>query len=258
MFNNEVTYSDRWKTKENITYVEKCGKLLKNKTTCGCSVPASWAKEVYELLEYLDKEFGIAYNMPYEAPQDPIKLLAYLFLAPLSGLFKKGRWEREHKHFFALVSYRIRACIRDIKFRWQRFYFTVKKNIVNSITKPKIRIDQVKEKYGELRIYYGSVDYLDEYIDEKIREVEIKLALKGAYFPVENLYDSGTSFQNDDEVYSVTDKAYTRQDGTLYEYEEVSIKTYRKTMRKMGLNIDEIKQKSKEALELKEKEEQEA
>ena len=60
--------------------------------------------------------------------------------------------------------------------------------ILNRIKKPKLTIHQIKEKYGRLVIYYtidGSGN--NTYVECRIAETELRLALKGAYYPVESL-----------------------------------------------------------------------
>ena len=62
MFNNDVTYDERWGTSENRKYLRKLENKYLHRSICSPSCPVGWAKEVYDLLEHLDSEFGIAYN----------------------------------------------------------------------------------------------------------------------------------------------------------------------------------------------------
>ena len=202
MYNNEVTYDEKWETPENEEYLKKLNKYF-DASHCSPSCPHGWAKEVYELLSHLDKEFGIARNEdtlrgyftqgnwyfdltigPYISA---VKAL-YMNFIGYKSMDQRNKYQVERYKTMTL-SKRITEALNTIPGRYRYgvrlFKAQVVNRLYNKIFKPKITLGQLKEKYGELTIYHSEPKYLSEYIEELIAKTEVKLAVKGCYYPVE-------------------------------------------------------------------------
>lgn len=255
MCNNDVTYHKKWDTPEN----ERALKVIQDKyfsrSTCGPSCPTSWAPEVLELFQYLDKEFGIMRNTEslggYIAQSNwyycwtinPFVATFKSFQKYFLGKGLKSNWDKEyHKKLslFKRIKYTLGSFTHSFRYGHSLFKMQVSNRVLNYIYKPKIRLSQFKEKYGSLTVYFGAPDYLDEHISYMIHKTEIKLALKGAYYPVESYYNAATTYEIGDQ-YRVDDlevKPKTNYNGLPVK--EVKKYSYRQAMKDLGLNLEDI------------------
>ena len=62
MYNNEVTYNDKWDTVENREALKRLEDKYFSKSECGPSCPVSWAPEVLEMMDKPQKELGFCRN----------------------------------------------------------------------------------------------------------------------------------------------------------------------------------------------------
>lgn len=259
MYNNEVTYDKKWDTPENRAALEKLRRKYFDSSECSPDCPVAWAPEVLELFEMLDKELGFCHNestmrgyyIQGDAKKwflvDPWKNMIYTFY---SNVFKSPKITVYHDDGTrSKKSKPIGERITDI---WKAWWHSIgyglravrirKVNpILNRIQKNKIRLGQLKEKYGELTVYFSAPDVFEEFIDQEIRKVEIKLAMKGAYYPIESFWDSSTSYSVGTEYRPdiITTKV-DESDGTI----DVTKTTYRSAMKELGLDLKEIQAKA--------------
>lgn len=255
-YNNEVTYHKKWDTKDNRKALKELEDKFFDRSICYPSCPVGWAPEVLELLTYLDKEFGIARNTSTFRSYyiqgsaldhfviDPIKNFASsfkdYFVTKHTESWKKYKsllpLTKKIKQILSSTFHTIPYGFKAIKHRYI-YHF------LNKILKPKITLDQVKEKYGELTIYVSAPDYLQDYVDQLILKTTVKLAIKGCYYPVESMWNYSRSWHcgndNDPDTYEVESGTY---DGKPY----LNIKKtlVRKIMKDLGLNLKEIEEKA--------------
>ena len=253
MFNNDVTYDIKWETDDNKRALLELERKFFPRSECWPSCPTAWAPEVLELLNHLDDEFGIRRNT-----------------TTISSIYVKDSWLQDltinpfleaHKEFnraFLLKDLRSyeqkyydgksllfklssvgRAFMRSYQMGATSFKIRVINRVLNATLNPKISLDQIKEKYGHLNVYYGAPDYLSEYIDNEVRKTELKIAAKGAYYPIENFYSHAVSTYSevcDLEVKISRTDEKTEQSVTRY--------PYRRLMKDMGINLEEIESKA--------------
>lgn len=256
MYNNDITYDERWNTSENRKYLRKLEDKYLHRSECSASCPVSWAKDVHDLFEHLNSEFGIAYN---ETSIDGFmikgSLIKDIFIRPIVG-FMSSIYSALIKPYFSedYVStyYRKMSLSSRIGVALRAFYYPIEYGarsimcmtiypLLNKIRKPKIVLSQIKEKYGELNIYFTAPDWLKEHLDLKIRETELKLAMKGCYYPVESFYYASTSWYCGTQFHPTeyATKIVTHNDGSSHI--NVEMYTYREAMANLGLNLNDIK-----------------
>jgi hypothetical protein len=258
MYNNEVTYNEAHDTHENLDARLKLENKFFDRSECAPSCPNAWAPEVLALLDYLDKEFGIARNTTTIAGYYPRgNWYSTLFgVESIKSAFQTfhfyflKRHDKESKDILRKRSlgYKLRAVLDSFLGTYSYgvllFKLQVLNPLLNKILKPKIRLGQVKEKFGSLRVYYTAPDYLQEHIDEEIRSTEITLAVKGVYLPIETFYYAYSERANGNEYYpnliEIKNGVFTSGE----KYSSVREYSYRKAMRDNGLNLDEIKAKA--------------
>lgn len=202
MYNNEVTYDEKWNTDENKKYRKMVYNYI-DRGACSGDCPVSWAKEMYFFLKDIDDRFGIAYCTDtfkgYYFQGTPLK---NIFVEPFVILFKKyeppkNEWmlKYEPKTALGFLMKRIRSAKHTFMYGVRTAYFIAVRSFLNKIKNPKVSLGQVKEKYGTVRVYFSTDDRaIDKYIEQKIDELEFKLAQKGAYFPLQNMLNWSTSF----------------------------------------------------------------
>lgn len=201
MYNNEVTYHEVWKTDRNRKFQKKAMKLVAERSRCSCDVPLAWAEEVYELLSRIEKQYGIEYDLSSFYGWMYNSTLFYLFLeAPFKALTHNRSRVPEHmlkyydqRSFFYKVKSNIATFFKSYHYAFRVLYRNVKGTIYNKRRKPAVSIQQVKEKFGELRIYFSARDEVSAEIDHEIRKVEVALAKKGAYYKLEEIYEWSTT-----------------------------------------------------------------
>ena len=140
MYCNEITYNAKWDTKK---YRDKADAVVtKYDTPYWSDCPCSWADELLELFDEIDKRYGIAKN------DSGLK----------SGFFidKKGKKLHEKNS------------------KW------------NKIHKPKVSLDQFKEKYGTLRVYFTCIDQkIEKEVERLIDTCQVRLIEKLKYpYPI--------------------------------------------------------------------------
>lgn len=258
MYNNEVTYSKEWDTPENRAALKTLEKKFFDRSICYPDCPVAWAPEVLNLLNTIDEEFGIALNTStmrsYYIQGDPIK---WFITGPvkntISTFYEKfikrpdPQYEWEIKDRNQPISTRlikvVNSGLHPIKYGLKALKITKINPIINHIRKPKVTLNQVKEKYGELRIYFTSPDYLEKHIEHLIAKTEIKLAIKGCYYPIENFWNAGTSYtigtDTRPDIARVEEKSY--RDGE--KYLEFFQTTHRTAMKELGLDLQNIEVK---------------
>ena len=263
-FNNDVTYNDKWETVENLKALAKVEKKYFHRSVCYPSCPTAWAPEVLELLNYLDSEFGIAYNTETIMAYRTQGMWYYLLtVKPFLNLFSSIRYnflqfkfaddtDRKYykkKTFKKRFMSTLESFFHSYSYGRNVFRVQVIAPILNRIRKPKIHMRQLKEKYGRLELYFQAPDYLDAHVEYMIAKCTLKLALKGAYYPVDGMYNNGWTY-NVGNQYRVDDvEIKVNADGTKTRTDY----HYRKAMKDLGLDLKEMEQKAK-ALENKEDE----
>lgn len=257
MYNNEVTYDKKWDTPENKAAWKKLDDKYFDRSEASPSCPVGWAPEVLELMETLDKEFGIMYN---ESTLRAYYVQGKPFDHFITGPFK-GMWSAFYNNFIEkidpektwLVERRNRAVIvrlkgvvdaglHSIRYGMRAFRVTHINPVLNKIFKPKIRLGQVKEKYGSLRIYFSSPDYLDSYIEKLIAKTEVKIAMKGCYYPVETMFGNTTSWRCGTKWHPEMYSTKVDKDGDV----DVTVTTHRGAMSELGLDMKEMEAKYNE------------
>lgn len=260
--NNDVTYAEKWDTPENRAALKKLESKYFDKSGCAPDCPVAWAPEVLELFETLDRELGFIHNTS--------SIRGYYIQGTLKDWFVTDPWKNMFRsvksNFFSEkpptvrvrtatnLTYRKKTIGERIAAVCESFMHSIKYGIRaskvkylnpvrNKYSKNKISLGQLKEKWGSLTIYFNAPAAFDDYIEDLIRKTEIKLALKGAYYPIESFWDSGTSYniENDYNPDSVTI--------TYGEYKgertvTMTKTTYRKAMLDLGLDLKEIKNKA--------------
>lgn len=181
--NNDVTYAEKWDTMANNAALKKLADKYFDRSVCYPHCPVSWAPEVLELLERLDKEFGIARNeQTIKARYPDLPLYKYLFVATFNNLKYNLTKTEKDKVLNAKKSLK-----RDLQYALKVFNVRYTNPILNKVLRPKIHLSQVKEKFGYLTVYFQCDDEYKEYINNLIYETTIKLATKGAYYPLEQI-----------------------------------------------------------------------
>lgn len=263
--NNDVTYADKWDTPENLAALAKLDAKFFSKSECRADCPVAWAPEVLELMETLERELGFKHNEKtirgYYIQGTPLE---WFLKRPWSGLFyafKKNVFERP-ADFDAPRSARgpdgmrpRKTILKRIKSIPMGFFepiiYGIKALTVmyvnplrNKYQKKRISMGQLKEKYGYLTCYFHAPEAFKEFIDQEKAKCVIKLALKGAYYPIESLYNSAMEFHCDDEYHPDTYEVTRGAMSSGEPFTKVKITTMRKYMKEMGLDLKEIKDKA--------------
>lgn len=256
MFNNDITYDKKWNTPENLSALKKIESKYFDRSWCYPSCPTGWAPEVLEMLEYLDKEFGIQRNTgTMRSYYIKGNFFEHFFLSPYKELWQslynnflksssKESWEAAYysKPIPTRIKRVLDSFMRPIQYGVRAFKVVYVNALINKVLKPKIRLDQIKEKYGRLELYFSSPDYLDEHINTLILKTEIKLAMKGCYYPLESLWGYETSWYCGTEYHP---DVYTVKQGAFV---NVSKTTCRSLMKDLGINIKDIELKYQDYL----------
>jgi len=259
--NNDVTYAAQWDTPENRKALATLEKKFFNRSECRPDCPVAWAPEVLELMETLERELGFAHNEKtmrgyyiQGTPKD------WFITRPWSGLLssfksnvfsKPTDWEAPRQAdgsrpkrtllkrikaipmgFFEPIGYGIRALV--IKYV---------NPLRNKYEKKRITLGQLKEKYGSLTCYFHAPAAFSEFIEQEKAKCMIKLSLKGAYYPIENLYNYSTEWHCGTEYHPDN---YEVKHGTMSNgepYTSVKMTTMRKYMKDMGINLQELQDK---------------
>ena len=107
---------------------------------------------------------------------------------------KKWDTEENNKALDELHSVLIKtACWSDCPLAWAVEVL----ELVKEMEHFPHEMSQIKEKYGQLMVYFSAEN--DKEIDRLIRKCEVKLARKGAYYPLEKMGEWKTTYYKDDE-----------------------------------------------------------
>jgi DNA-directed RNA polymerase subunit RPC12/RpoP len=139
---NEITYAKKWQTKENNRKVAAL--LKKYNTPYWSDCPCSWVNEIKDLLDTVNKKYGIKKND--------------------SGLVK---------------GFAVKTTGKGKKF--------LEKNAAyNKKYKPKVSLEQFKEKYGSLRFYFSCNDNeIEKDINKLVDSTQNKIIRKLKYpYPI--------------------------------------------------------------------------
>lgn len=257
MYNNDVTYDAKWETPENKAALALLEKKYFDKSECSPSCPVSWAPEVLAMMDELHELFGFRHNEktlrgyyvrgnvvdwfikdPWSAFFSSFnsnvfgKPTDYLGKNPDGSKSKVRRsvWSRI-KHIASAVAHPIKYGIRASKV----VYINPR---LNRFQRNLITLGQLKEKYGSLTCYFHSP--VGEAVDEIVRKCEIKLAMKGAYYPLESFYDAGTRYDVGNEYRPDVITSVTNPDGTI----TVTETKYRAAMQSLGVDLKDVAEKS--------------
>lgn len=203
MYNNEVTYNDKWNTPENKGFLKKLDDEFFHRSICSPDCPLSWSVEVYQLLKQLDKEFGIKYNNQtvkgYTITEN--SKLKRIFIRPfvktyLDLIKKPKRHPKASDEAYSVTlsrykEYRtiknvVETFIFHISYGLSTTYAQLKADAYNFVFRPKITLSQVKEKYGTLRLYIDYPRDQSDYINNLISKTERMLSEKGAYYKLKD------------------------------------------------------------------------
>lgn len=258
MFNNEVTYNEKWETPENKAALKKLVEKYFARSRCYPDCPVSWAPEVLELLETLDKELGISYNTDTSyGYYITFNLVSQLFIQPFKdagstfydNFIKRidGRSEYEVKKRSKPVLVRLASVFDSFmtspKYCLKAFKIRYINQLLNLIYKPKLTLDQVKEKYGGLRIYFTTSEFYEPYVEHLIAKTEIKLALKGCYYPVESFWNAGRSRYVGNDFYPDIVKSEEKIDSDGKKVYDVFESTHRKAMKELGIDLSTMEER---------------
>lgn len=261
MYNNDVTYNNKWDTPENKAAYAKLQKKYFSNSECGPDCPVAWAPEVLELMELLDRELGFCYNEStmrgYYIQGNPKEwflinpwkgfLHAFkrnFFGKPMTSMFANGGMDRKPLSVWERIKAIIDSTYHPVGYGFRALRIKHINSLLNKFLNKRIRLGQLKEKYGELTVYFSCPSAFDEWVEQEIRKTEIKLALKGAYYPVESFWDAsvgyavGTEYNPD----VITTKEVVDSDGD--KYVDVKRTTYRKAMKDLGLDLKDIESKA--------------
>lgn len=258
MYNNNVTYDEKWNTPENKAALEKLERKFFDKSECGPHCPVGWAPEVLEMMETLQRELGFFHNEETirgfylrDTPKE------WFVTGPWIGLFrsfydnvlkKPKTLDRQTRTLVPKTIKQRCTAILDgftapIKYGFKALIMKYVNPVRNRIEKPKIRLGQLKEKCGSLTCYFHTNEAFKEYVENEVRKCEIKLAIKGCYYPIERFWDATHSYNIENEH---------RPDSVTITYGEykgertVNLKktVYRTAMKELGLNLKEIEAKA--------------
>lgn len=263
MYNNEVTYDKKWDTDENKIWLKKLEDKYFDRSYASPSCPVAWAKEVFELLELFQAELGIEYNTSTLRAYYPQGSFKDLFIIDpfrgacntfISQFFKaKPDYQRKTYNTTQKLQKVVNAFIHPIGYGFRCIRIKHINPILNKILKPKLKLSQVKEKFGSLTLYIDAPDAFEKWVEEEIKKCEIKLALKGCYYSIESLYQNSTTSHVGSEYHPdivEVEKGISSYDGKPYT--KVTRTTYRNLMKEVGVNLEPIAVKAMIAATTKE------
>lgn len=201
LYNNLITYGEKWSTdKKCLKAIKALDRKYFPHTRASSHVPHSWAPEVLELLNRLDKEFGIQRDNSFRYNWWNLLLYWRAFKQAWRGTYQINWSEtatnRSHtfhgdkKYNFIKALWKSPANFLSTYWDvWSNLFRSLGASYTNLKRKPGIRISQVKEKYGTLRVYYTLLHekFSEDYVESLIHSTEIKLSLKLVYYPLESL-----------------------------------------------------------------------
>lgn len=193
MCNNDVTYHEKWDTMENNAALKKLDEKFFDRSVCSPHCPVGWAPEVLEMLEHIDQKFGIKRNTSTIRAYRITNTMFELFVkAPYNGVMYALRTKENRKNEPYTLTDRVNRAkaelFRTLTYARKAFMVKYVNGLINTVLRPKVELSQIKEKYGYLTLYFHvDNDEYKEYINKLQREVVIKLATKGVYYPLEQV-----------------------------------------------------------------------
>lgn len=264
MYNNNITYNKKWETEENRAWLKKLDDKYFDRSQCAPDCPAAWAQEVFELFEMLNISLGIERNTSTLRSYyvrgsikdwfliDPIKGAYNIFI---NQFFKpKPDYQTKAHSILEKLTRVASAFTHPFGYGFRCIKVLHINAILNRIFKPKLRLSQVKEKYGYLTLYIDVDPAHEVWVQAEIKKVEIRLALKGCYYSIESLYESTSSRYVGDkfnpDIVEI-EKGINPHNGESYT--KVIQTSHRSLMKEMGLNLEPIAVKAMIAATIKEK-----
>ena len=258
MYNNDVTYADKWETPENKAALAILEKKYFNKSECSPSCPVAWAPEVLEMMDYIQENFGFKHNTktirgyhiqgnPYEwFVKDPWSNFFTAFNNNVFGEvydYIKVEGQTTKKKIKRPLMKRIKRIFSGTFFsvgyglRASRVLYV--NPILNKLQRNQVTLGQLKEKYGSIRCYFDA-GALEEAVEYQVRKCEMKLAMKGCYYPVESFWNAGSSYHVGNEYRPDIITSKVLPDGTI----SITETKYRAVMQELGLDLKEIAAKA--------------
>ncbi len=254
MYNNDVTYDKKWETPENKAALATLEKKYFDRSECTPDCPVAWAPEVLEMMDELHQLFGFKHNEK--------TLRGYYIRGTAFEWFVKDPWNAFFSSFNRNVfgkpyDYIYNPALTKSERKVRRSIWGRIKNIASSVAYPikyglrasrvmyvnprlnrfqrnLITLGQLKEKYGSLTCYFHSP--VESAVDEVVRKCMVKLAMKGAYYPLESLYDYGTRYNVGNEYRPDVITSVTNPDGTI----TVTETTMRAAMQSLGIDLKDM------------------
>jgi hypothetical protein len=96
------------------------------------------------------------------------------------------------RSFLENLGRRLERTFNAFKYGFKVISRNIEGSIYNWYRKPVVSIQQVKEKYGTLRVYFSARDEVEAEIDYEIEKLEVRLARKGAYYKLEEMMEWST------------------------------------------------------------------
>ena len=251
-FNNSVTYHKYWNTPENKKYHELLRKKYLDRPYCMSDCPIGWSKEVFELLQKIDKELGIEFNTTTNGGMNfGGGLFDWFIKTPFETAFlchleflifhefgnpkfsRKRYWPSSLWERIKQLPGRITSIPKHV---YQDFKSGVNKTtvryvnpILNRLLKKRVELSQVKEKYGSLTIYFSGPDCFSNWIDQEIHKTEVKLAIKGCYWPLKGFWNSYSGYWANTKHNPEVIVAKLRDDGCI----DVTKSVYRQAIKEV-------------------------
>ncbi len=173
---------------DNEKVLNELEKKYLNDTSCCSHIPASWAVEIFDLLKKIDSLWGIKKNEDIYQGGWSYRGLKYYLDDFFIGIGLKDLpigWKdqspeaRKKQRKQRFPGYNIFEPLKSEAYHQYRMLYA---KVYNRIKKPKVVIDQVKIKFGSLRLYFQVEDEtIHKAINILINEVEDKLSSKGSY-----------------------------------------------------------------------------
>lgn len=262
MYNNDITYHEKWETPENKAALAILEKKYFAKSECSPSCPVSWAPEVLEMMDTIERELGFRRNeRTMHGYYIQGRAADWFIKNPWSGFFSSFRnnflgkpydytydetktktkaERRVSRSFKNRIKSVLSAVAHPISYGFRACMILYVNPRLNQLTKPKVTLGQLKEKYGSLTCYFHTSDAFEEFVDNEVRKCEIKLAMKGAYYPVESFWDAGTRYDVGNEWRPDVITSTVAADGTI----TVTETKYRAAMKELGLDLKDIQAKA--------------
>lgn len=196
---NEAIYHNQWKSKKNRRYQEMA-MVIAERSLCRSRIPLSWACESYFFLKHINDKYGIKYSTRaykgYAYP-DFKETLKWLIINPILHLPKTigklwdnvfGEPNAYTKKYAPTIKSRVRETLLGDSYGqggylygYQSLWRRAQAHIYNTVNKPQVELDQFKEKFGGVRVYFSAPKSIEKDIDKYIEKLELLLIRKGVH-----------------------------------------------------------------------------